>query len=301
MKTILITGATGLVGKALVKALLKKGYAVHYLTTRKEVIVDQEKYKGFYWNINSGFIDVNCFKDADILIHLAGATVSKRWTKKYRREIFKSRVAGSNLLFSSLRKSPHTIESFISASGISIFPNSLSQVYTEELKEKSKSFLGRVVDKWEKAAHQFSELGVSTTIIRTGVVFAKENSAIQKIAKPIQLGFGSALGSGKQYMSWIHIDDLVQLYIFLLEKELTGTFNAVAPKSITNKELTKLTAKQLGKSLWLPNIPVFVLKLVLGEMHEIVLESQRVSSGKVLKSGYQFQYPDINKVLKDLL
>lgn len=301
MKTILITGATGLVGKALVKALLSKGYVVHYLTTRKEVIVNRENYKGFYWNINSGFIDVNCFKEADVLIHLAGATINKRWTKKYRKEIFKSRVAGSNLLFSSLKKSPHTIASFISASGISIFPNSLTEVYSESLLQKSTSFLGRVVDKWEKAAHQFSDLNVPTTIVRTGIVFAKENSAIQKIAKPIQLGIGAALGSGKQYMSWIHIEDLVQIYIFLLEKELTGTFNAASPTPITNKELTKLTAKHLSKFLWLPNVPVFVLKLLLGKMHEIVLESQRVSSDKIIQAGYQFRYPDINVVLKALL
>ncbi|MFD0963880.1 TIGR01777 family oxidoreductase [Pseudofulvibacter geojedonensis] len=301
MKTILITGATGLVGRALVKALLSKGYVVHYLTTRKEVIVNQENYKGFYWNINSGFIDVNCFKEADMLIHLAGATVSKRWTKKYRKEIFKSRVAGSNLLFSSLQKSPHTIDSFISASGISIFPNSLEKVYSEELQEKSQSFLGRVVDKWEKAAHQFLELGVKTTIVRTGVVLSKQNSALQKIAKPIQMGIGAALGSGKQFMSWIHIEDLVQMYVFLIEKELTGTYNAVAPNPVTNKELTKLVAQQLGKKILLPNVPVFMLKLLLGQMHEIVLESQRVSSEKIKKSGYQFRYPDINMVLKDLL
>lgn len=301
MKKILITGATGLIGRELVKQCLDVGFSVNYLTTSKQKIKNTENYKGFYWNPKEGEIDKKAFEGTSAIINLVGATIAKRWTKKYKKVILDSRVESMNLLYNTLLNIEHDIVHFISASGISIYPNSKTKLYTEENEEVDDTFLAEVVVAWEKAATKFKNLGMEVSKVRTGVVLAKEEGALPKLVKPIKLGVGASLGDGNQWQSWIHIEDIVGIYLFILINQLEGKYNAVAPNPVQNKKMTKLIAAQLNNPLWLPNIPAIFLKIALGEMSVLVLEGQLVSSKKIQELGYNFKFYNIESTLQDLL
>ncbi|MGC4039591.1 MAG: TIGR01777 family oxidoreductase [Flavobacterium sp.] len=297
---ILVTGATGLVGKELVKHLRAKNHTVNYLTTSLSKIKNKSNYRGFYWNPELGKIDENCLYEVDIIVHLAGANISKRWTNAYKQEIIESRTLSAELLYNLVRKTPNKVRQFISASAIAIYPESHNEVYDETVKETDNSFLSTVVQKWEESANRFQVLGVKVCKIRTGLVLSNEGGALPEMAKPIKMGFGAVFGNGKQVQSWIHIEDLVDMYVFAIEKQLEGTYNAVAPNPVTNKQLTKAIAQKLHKSLWLPNIPRFVMKLILGEMSTLLFSSNNLSSGKIQDLGFQFQFPEIKEAMRNL-
>lgn len=302
IKKVLITGATGLVGRELVRQCHEDGIAVNYLTTSKEKIENTENYKGFYWNPKKGEIDVEVFNGVTAIINLAGASISERWTNKYKTIVLESRINTINLLYDTLQKIDHNIVHFISASGVSIYPNSKTKLYTEEEdKEKDDTFLAEVVVAWEAAAARFKSSGMEVSKVRTGVVLAKNDGALPKLVKPVKLGLGAPLGSGEQWLSWIHLKDIAGIYLFLLNNQLEGKYNAVAPNPVQNKKITKLIAAKLESPLWLPNIPAFVLKLVLGEMSVLVLEGQLVSSHKIEQLGYSFKYYNLENALQDLL
>lgn len=298
---ILITGATGLIGRELVALLLQNGVTVHYLTTSKKKIESKPNYHGFFWNPNQGIIDENALMGVDSIIHLAGATISKRWTPKYKQEIIESRILSSNVLYKALKDNPHTVKQIVSASAIGIYPDSLTKVYTEENKEVDDSFLGKVVLKWEESVNKFKSLNVKVAKIRTGLVLSNKGGALPEMEKPIKMGLGSPFGSGKQIQSWIHIQDLVELYLFAVQNELEGVYNAVAPNPVTNKKLTQEIAAVLKKPLFMPNIPKFLISLVLGEMHTILFASQNVSNQKIESAGFKFKYKQVDKALKNLL
>ena len=298
---VLITGATGLVGTHISDLCARKGYDVHYLTTGRGKIEKKPGYTGFYWDPEKGEIDSKSFEGVDAIIHLAGASVAKRWTQSYKEEIINSRVKSAGLLYDTLLGSGTKISHFISASGISVYPSSLRKLYFEDEPEVDDSFLGEVVEIWETAADQFSKLGMKVSKLRTGLVLATEGGALPKIKEPISYNAGAAFGSGKQWQSWIHIQDLARMYLFILEKNLEGVYNAVAPNPVTNKELVKMIAGSIGKKIWLPNIPATALKLALGEMSSTVLASQLVSSNKIEKAGFDFRYKNLPKALEDLL
>lgn len=298
---ILITGATGLVGKKLVSLLLKKGIAVHYLTTSKSKIKNQENYHGFYWNPQQGIIDENCFLNVDAIVHLAGASISRKWTNAYKQEMIESRVLSANLLFKSLKDNPNQVKQIISASGIAIYPNSDTAIYTEESLEKDDSFLGNLVVKWEQSVDKFKLLDIKVCKIRTALALSKKGGALVEMIKPIKLGLGSPYGNGKQIISWIHADDLVGIYYLAIEKSLEGVYNAVAPNPISNKDLMKLIAKMLDKPFFLPAIPKFFFKIVLGEMHQLLFTNQKISNQKIIKEGYIFKYNSVNKALINIL
>jgi uncharacterized protein len=298
---ILITGATGLVGNKLVSSLKKDNHTIHYLTTSKSKLKNKLNYKGFYWNPSIGEIDKKAFEDVSLIIHLAGASISKKWTKAYKKEIIESRVEGANLIFQTLQKIPNKVTQFISASAVGIYPNDLNYVYHENNTQIDESFLGEVTQLWEQSANQFKSLSITVTIVRIGVVFAKESGALVEMTKPIKYGFGAVLASGEQYVSWIHVDDLVAIFKYVMESNLKGVYNAVSPYPLTNVELTKAIAKTINKPLFLPNVPKFVLKLLLGEMHIIVTGSQNVSCRKILDAGFQFHFASLNKTLQNLL
>ncbi len=301
IKKVLITGATGLIGTELVKECLAEGISVNYLTTSKAKIVNTEKHNGFYWNPKIGEIDLEAFNGVTAIINLVGASVSKRWTKNYKQEILDSRLHSINLLYRTLNEVNHNIVHFITASGISIYPNSKTKLYTEENEEIDNTFLAEVVVAWEAAAAQFYNMGMEVSKVRTGVVLAKEGGALAAMVKPIKLGLGSPLGSGEQWQSWIHLKDIVGIYLFLLKNQLEGKYNAVAPNPVQNKKMTKLIASKLDSPLWLPNIPAFVLKMLLGEMAVLVLEGQLVSSQKIEQLGYHFEFYNLETTLQDLL
>lgn len=295
---VLITGATGLIGTEIVKLCHHKNIAVNYLTTSSSKLTKDENYKGFLWNPSKNEIDTDCIKDVDAIINLVGATISKRWTDTYKKEIILSRTQSTQLLFNTLQNNPHHIKQIISASAIGVYPDSLTNYYTEEETNISHSFLGQVVEKWEHAVDAFKELGVEVTKVRIGLVLSKKGGALPQMAKPFKFGLGAALGSGKQWQSWIHITDLARLFLHVLEEELTGVYNAVAPNPETNQTLSKQIAKTLNRPFFLPNVPRFVLKLVLGEMHILLFESQRVSSKKVEDTGFDFKYYNLKNALE---
>ncbi|MCU4188744.1 TIGR01777 family oxidoreductase [Flavobacterium sp. HXWNR29] len=299
--TVLITGATGLVGQELVNLLLQNGYTIHYLSTSKSKLVSQNNYKGFFWNPKKAEIDTNALTGVEVIIHLAGANVAKKWTTAYKEEIIESRVLSTQLLYQTLQKNSHQVKQIISASAVGIYPDSLTDIYHETDLDIDVSFLGNVVKQWENEVSQFEKLEIIVSKIRIGIVLAKNGGALQEMAKPIQYGVGAAFGSGEQYQSWIHVQDLVAIFQFVMENQLAGVYNGVAPYPVTNSELTKAIAKTLGKPLFLPNIPKFVMKLILGEMHQILFSSQHVSCRKLLDENFQFKFASLDKALNDLL
>lgn len=298
---ILITGATGLIGKKMVTLLKKDNHIIHYLTTSKSKINQSANEKGFFWNPSTNEIDLAAIEDVSVIIHLAGASVSKKWSKSYKNEIIQSRVQTANLLFKTLQSHPNKVKQFVAASAVGIYPDDLTAIYNEDDLQIDDSFLGEVTQLWEESTNLFKSLPLLVTTIRIGVVLAKESGALVEMTKPIKYGFGAALASGKQYVSWIHIDDLVAIFKYVIDNNLEGIYNAVSPYPTTNEELTKAIAKTIHKPLFLPNVPKFMLRLLLGEMHQIVTSSQHVSSRKILDSGFQFQYASLSKSLQNLL
>lgn len=298
---VLITGATGMIGQELVKVLHQNHVKVNYLSTSKDKLVYEPNYKGFYWNPEANEIDVNAFEGVSVIYHLAGATVAKRWTTSYKKEILDSRIIPTRLLLETLEKHSNQVKQIIAASAIGIYPDSLGAIYNEENEGVDDSFLGKVVEQWEKEVDAFQSLSILITKIRIGIVLSKTGGALPKMAEPIKFGVGAAFGSGKQYQSWIHIEDLVHIFYYAQVSELKGIYNAVAPHPVTNSSMTKAIANVLNRPLWLPNIPKFMMKLILGEMYLLLFSSQSVSALKIIKEGYQFKYATIEKALANIL
>lgn len=298
---ILITGATGLVGKEIVKLCHDKGIAVNYLTTSKKKLENLDNYKGFYWNPQKDEIDTACFDGVDSIINLVGASISKRWTDAYKKEVLESRTQTAALLKKTIKTHNFPVKQIVSASAIGYYPSSLTNYYEEDFKTVSNTFLGEVVQKWETAVDDFKSLGIAVCKLRIGLVLSKNGGALPEIIKPMKFGAGAAFGSGEQWQSWVHIKDLAKLFVYAVSESLTGVYNAVAPNPVSNMELTKLAASVLKKPLILPNIPKFAMKLALGEMHIILFESQRVSSKKIEQEGFNFDFHNLEPALKDLL
>jgi uncharacterized protein (TIGR01777 family) len=297
---ILITGATGLIGNELVNLLLAQKHTVNFLTTSKSKMVSKPNYKGFYWNPESGIIDADCIYNVEVIIHLAGANIAKRWTEAYKQEIVESRTLSSELLFNLISKTPNQVKQFISASGTAIYPESITKVFDESTLETEDSFLSNVVKKWEESADGFQVFGIKVCKLRTGIVLSNQGGALPEMVKPIKMGFGAAMGSGKQMQSWIHVHDLVSMYSFVIENQLEGVYNAISPYPVSNTELTKVIAATIKKPLFLPNIPQFVMKFILGEMSYLLFSSKNLNSNKIQKLGFQFQFPKIEKAISDL-
>lgn len=311
---ILITGATGLVGRALVALCKQQDIAVHYLTTSKNKISNQPGYKGFYWNPSTGEIDDSAFQGVSTIVHLAGASIAQRWTHKNKQVIKDSRIKSARLMYEALErfresatntsslslKSP-TIKHIISASAIGCYPSSPTHYYDEKFNGYASGFLGEVVAQWEDSIQQFNKLGITTSIVRTGIILDKNDGALPKIIQPIKVYAGAPLGTGEQWQSWIHIEDMARMYMHLIVSELEGVYNGVAPNPVTNKKLTTIAAQVLKKPLLLPKVPAFILKASLGAMATIVLESQKVCADKIQKTGFVFAHNTIEKALQDLL
>ncbi len=298
---LLITGATGLVGTEIVKLCLANNYTVHYLTTNKTKIVSQNNYKGFYWNPLTREVDISCLNGTNAVINLAGASVSKKWTSKHKVEIRNSRLNSVRLLYQLLSENPHQVTHFCSASALGIYPSSLTKQYDETETERSSTFLGKVVHEWEQEVAKINDLNISVSKLRIGIVLSKNGGALPQMIKPIKLGFGSAIGNGKQFQSWIHISDLAHMFLYIVEQNLSENYNAVASTPVTNLEMTKGIAKLLKKPLWLPNIPDFIMKFMLGEMSDLVLESQYLKNDKIKNKGFTFEFDSIEKALQDCL
>ncbi len=297
MPNILISGGTGLIGNHLSKRLQKKGYTVYILSRSGTT-----NHKTFTWSPRQNKIDSKAVKIADYIIHLSGSNIgAKRWTRKRKKEIIDSRVNTANLIFRSCKKQGVFPRAFISASGTGYYGMQTIQKIFTEADSPANDFLGNTCRRWEQAADMFEEKGVRTVKIRTGIVLSRAGGALPILAKLAKSGLGAVIGTGKQYMPWIHIDDLCNIYIKALEDEqMKGAYNAVAPEHITNKQFTKTLACALHKPLFLPPIPGIIIKLFYGKMAGMLLKGSRVSSRKIRERKYHFQFREFHQAIINL-
>lgn len=291
MKIILIAGGKGLIGNQLKSLFISKGYEVRVLT-RNPKSIDE-----FIWNPKNHTIDQNALKNVNVLINLCGEGIAdKRWTTKRKKELYDSRIETTNFLY-SLKDQLSELETYISASGITCYGFENHSKYYAEEDEFGKDYISQLVKKWEESADQFSSI-CRVVKLRTAVVLSKKGGALPKLLKPIQFGVGSPLGSGKQIMPWIHIEDLANLFLFSIENStIIGAINCLTDNS-TNKEVTVACANFLNKKLWFPNVPSFVMKLILGELSIILLDGVKVSNTKIIESGFVFKHQTLENALK---
>jgi uncharacterized protein len=310
MATVLITGGTGLIGTALTKALVKKGYELVILSRTKKLST-QKNISYAVWDVNKQTIDEEAIKKADYIVHLAGANVGeKRWTKKRKKEIVDSRVDTGKLLVKALKEISNNVKAVISSSAMGYYGPDLTppspkeeggKIPFVEIDPPFNDFLATTVVQWENAIKPVKALGKRLVFFRTGIVLSNEGGAYKEFKKPLLFGVASVLGSGKQTVSWIHIDDLVHLYIEAIESDKwNGVYNAVSPNPVSNRQLIKEIARQTKKFYVVAKVPAFVLKVVLGEMSIEVLKSTTVSSEKIQKERFQFLFPTIQNAIKNL-
>ena len=295
---VLITGGTGLIGKKLVQKLRERNHNARVLTRKKT-----DNPNEFYWNTEENFIDPKAFENLDSIIHLAGANISQKWTASYKKELFSSRIDTANLLKDYCLRQNVRLKSFISASGINYYGTFTSNhILKEEDGISQHDFLAKLCHQWENAADNFSDVADKIVCLRTAMVLAKDGGAFPMLKKTVDLNIGSAVGSGKQWMNWIHEDDLVNMYIFALENpEIEGKFNAVADEVPNNEDFMKSLAKTSGK-LFLPiNVPSFVMKMTFGEMSSIVLAGTRASNEKIKSLGFDFKFSTPDAAFMDLI
>jgi uncharacterized protein (TIGR01777 family) len=300
---LLITGATGLIGKKITENLLETGFQIHYLTTGKSKTNILQGATGFYWNPEQNQIDLKCFYGVDTIIHLAGSTVSKRWTKSYKEKIYSSRINSSKLLLKGIEdlNGEHQIKHLVSASAIGVYPSDFNDYFDEEAEVSRTTFMERVVIDWENETDSFSSEGISIAKLRIGLVLSESGGVLGTLKLPTYFGLGAAFGSGKQGQSWIHMNDLVGIFLKAVEDQWEGVFNAVAPNPVTQSEFIASLSRALKRPYFLPPIPAFLIRIGAGEMSDLVLDSHWVSSQKVIDKGYSFQYTDIQKALDDLI
>jgi uncharacterized protein len=297
-KKILITGGTGLIGTRLSKLLFDRGYEVCHLTRRKKTHGTQS----FVWNIEQHYIEPGALAGVHTIINLAGEGVAdKPWSEERKEQLLTSRTKSTRLLYDELKMGNHKVKAFISASGIAYYGvEDNGRPYTEEDKAGS-DFMARLTQKWEAEIDKVGEL-MRVCKIRTGVVLSTKGGALPKLAEPVKWYVGAPFGTGNQYMNWIHIDDLCAMYIRMIEDEtLHGAYNGVAPNQSTNREFTQALARTLKKPLWLPAVPEFALKLMVGEMSYILLKAGRGSAEKIEQTGFKFTFPDLDGALSSLL
>ena len=308
MATVLITGGTGMIGKRLTELLVEKGYKVIVLTRNpSSVSYHLPSVSYAQWNIEKQTIDVDAIQNADHIIHLAGAGVAdKRWSIKRKKEIVDSRVNSSTLIVKAVKEIPNKIKAVISTSAIGWYGadtnESLQNGFNEEAKADN-AFLGSTCKTWEESINPVLQMNKRLVKLRVGIVLSNAGGVLAEFRKPIEMGVAAILGNGKQIISWVHVDDLCNMFIYAMEHdEMKGVYNAVAPDPVSNKILTITLAKMMKGSFFIPvYVPSFLLKIILGEMSIEVLKSATVDSNKIKKAGYAFLYPTIISALKNLL
>lgn len=297
-KKVLISGGSGLVGTALCKKLIAAGYEVNILSRRPG---EKEGLRTYEWNIEKTEIDMEAYNGVSAIIHLAGAGIAdSRWTNNRKEILIDSRVESARLLYLGAVKAGIKLNAFVSASGINYYGSKTSDHIFVETDPPTSQFISDCCVQWEAAADEFKDL-TRVVKLRTGVVLSENGGALERMAKPIKLGVGAPLGTGKQYMPYIHIDDLCEMYIYALENEhIKGTYNACNGDHINNIELTETLAHELKKPLWMPKVPGFAMKLLFGEMAEILLYGSRASAEKIKSTGYKFRFQNLEQTLYDI-
>lgn len=298
MPTVLIGGGSGLIGSRLSELLTQKGYTVWHLS---RTVDPNATYKTFHWDAKKQQIDQEAVDGADYIINLAGAGIAdKRWTDHRKQVIIDSRVNTTLLLRDAIQRSTNTPKAFLSAAGSSIYGDQGDQVM-KETDLPGKGFFSESCVAWEGAAQKVADLGIRTVTLRTGVVLSTKGGAIPKMTIPMIFFVGGYFGDGRQWMSWIHIDDICRMYIHSIEDEkISGVFNAVTSNPERNKDFIETTAAVKDKPVIMIPAPAFALKLVLGEMSNTVLDSNRLSAQKILGTGFTFLFPELRGALSDI-
>ncbi len=298
--SVLISGGSGLIGKYLTPLLLAEGYRVSHLSRQANC---SGVVRSFKWDPAKGYLDPEAFEGIDYLVHLAGANIGEqRWTFRRRSEIIGSRVDSANLLFRTVNENKYKLKAFISASAVGYYGSGTSErIYTEE-DPPSVDFLSRTCRLMEEAADQFTSIGIRTVRIRSGVVLAKNDGALKRLMTPARLGLVMRLGSGKQYFPWIHIEDLCRIYLKAIkDQNMQGAYNAVAPEHINHSYFVRTMAGVMKRPVILPPVPGWIFKTAMGEMAEIVLSGSRISSEKILGSGFSFRYKNSKNALENII
>ena len=300
-KNVLISGGTGFIGRHLTNLLIAEGYTVSILSrSQKQNTADVFYYQ---WDVSKQTIDEESVLKADFVIHLAGENIAeKRWKKERKEAIVQSREQSIRLIYDVLKKNNKKLDAFVSASGIGIYGAINGSEICDENTAPANDFLGTTCQKWEAAADTIASLGIRTVKIRTGLVLGKEDGFLKKLTPIFKFRLGSALGSGKQYMPWIHVNDLCGIYLQTLKNStMNGAYNAAIFDNTTNATFSKTLAKIYGYSLWLPNVPAFLIQLAMGEMAQIILTGRRVSSIKIEETGFKFRFTTLKEALMDCL
>ncbi len=300
-KNVLITGGTGFVGKHLTDLLIRKGYTVSILSRSKKQNTADIFY--YQWDVARQFIEEDAVLHADYIVHLAGENIAeKRWTKKRKQAIIDSRVLSTQLIYTVLKKNNKKVEAFISASAVGIYGAVNGEEICTEETLSVHDFLGLTCQKWESTVDYIEHLHIRCVKIRTGLVLGKNDGFLNKLLPVFKMRLGSALGSGKQYMPWIHVNDLCIAYLKAIEnQDMNGAFNVAVNDDTTNAVFSKTLAKLVGYRIWLPNVPAFLIKIALGEMAQLLLTGRRVSSEKIEKFGFHFQFKKLEDALKECI
>ena len=295
---VLITGAKGLIGRHLTNALLKKSFRVSHLS---RTAGNNDNIQTFLWDLKANKIDERCIDGVDIVLHLAGAGIAdKKWTAGRKKELTESRTKSIGMIYDLLKSKSNKAQAVISAAAIGYYGDRGDSMMTENC-PPGKGFLPECCVAWENAVDEGKALGIRVVKFRTGVVLDKNDGALPQMARPVKIFAGAPLGNGKQWVPWIHIQDVVDMYLNAIENEkLDGVFNMAAPLPVTNKQLMQAIAKQLHKPLWPINVPTFVFKLLMGEMSTIILGSTKVSPQKIEEAGFRFKYPELKGALRDI-
>jgi uncharacterized protein len=295
---ILITGGNGLVGKPLTQALLEHGHRVSHLSRQPGFIPGVTTYG---WDVPNGQIDERCLDGVDTIIHLAGADIaSQAWTVARKQELISSRTESIRLLYQLMRQQAHSVQAVISASGIVYYGNRGDDVLTEQ-SAPATDFLADCTRQWEAAVDEGTAQNLRVVKFRTGVVLTKDGGALPALVQPVEAGYGAPIGNGNQWVSWIHLQDVVGLYVLAVtDFSLKGVFNQTAPQPVTNRQLVAAIAQQFNKSLWMPATPGFLLKMIMGERSSFVLGSIKAPPSALLQHQYQFAYPAIREALSSI-
>lgn len=293
-KHILVTGGTGLIGSSLIQKLESRDHSIAVLSRSKK-----GKHKTFVWDYKKNYIEEGAFEGVDTVVHLAGAGVAdEKWTADRKKEILNSRTETTALLYQSIKDTENKVKTFIGASAIGFYGSDTEEVLLDETAPVGNDFLAEVTEAWETSAVKMTDLGLRTALIRIGIVLSKNGGALQELLKP---PVAAPLGNGKQFMSWVHIEDLVNMFVHVIENDsMEGVFNGVGTQPLSNKDFTKIAAKVYKKPYIPIPVPAFALKLLMGEMADIVLGGSKVSANKIIKSGFKHDFEKLELALKDL-
>ncbi len=293
----LVTGATGFIGQKIVSRLLERGDAVNYLARKRSQHIDQRA--AFHrWDGHS-LPPLDSVPRVDVIIHLLGEPIAQRWTPEVKQRIRQSRVQSTRQLVAAIAKLKHKPKALISASAVGYYGDRGNEILTEA-SIPGQGFLPDVCVNWEYEASHARELGLRVVLVRIATVLGRDGGALPQMLTPFRWGLGGRFGSGDQWMSWVHVDDLVRLFLFAADNEVAGALNGAAPNPVTNAEFTRTLAKAIHRPAIVP-LPRFALKIALGEMSSFLFDSLRAVPEATQKAGFTFQHSNLEQTLQELV